>query len=180
MPEMSPAAAQASVLLGRGVYLHASAVLCKDGGVILVTGSSGSGKSTLAILMHRSGFPALADDTVAVFRNTKGRILVQPSLGDCLWNRRLSPSPLRGIVFVEKGRRFGYACIGNRYSYYRLLRDGGLWTDVYRLYNGIGEYALSRKTLRGIVEETPCYLVGYSHQDPHSLRRVMTFINNGF
>jgi energy-coupling factor transporter ATP-binding protein EcfA2 len=180
MPELSVARVQAAVLLGRGAYLHASAVLRRDGEAILVTGSSGSGKSTLAILMHRSGFPALADDTVAAFRNSRGRILVQPSLGDCLWASSREPVPLGGIVFIEKGRGFQCSCLDNVYAYYRLLRDGGLWSDVYRLYKSSSEYVQSRRHLRRIIEDTPCVLISYAHGNQRCSRLAVEFLSNGF
>lgn len=180
MPDLSPAKVQAAVLLDRGAYLHASAVLCKSGEALLITGSSGSGKSTLASLMHQSGFPAVADDTVAAFRNSSGHIVVQPSLGDCLWERRRKPLPLGGMVFVEKGRCFLTCNLDGVYAYYRLLRDGGLWTDVYRLYGDSSEYAQSRKSLRGFVEETPCVLVSYAYMDLNCSKQVVGFLRNGF
>lgn len=47
--------------------LHGGAVVC-DGRALLVLGSSGTGKSTLVFGALRSGWPALADDLVAVHR----------------------------------------------------------------------------------------------------------------
>lgn len=180
MADLSVGSVQAAVLLGRGAYLHASAVLCRSDEAIIIAGGSGSGKSTLANLMHQSGLPAVADDTVAVFLNSSDETVVQPAIGDCLWPRRFRPLPVGGIVFVEKGGHFTSCRIGSRYAYYRLLRDGGLWSDVYRLYEDRSEYVQSRGSLRRIVGETPCVLLSYSRGDPGSSRRVVEYMGNVF
>ena len=160
--------AQAGMVLGRGSYMHGAAVDLHGKGGLLITGVSGAGKSTLARLLDDRGARILADDIVLAFRDTGGRYLLQPGADDDLWSMGEGPVPLSAIVFVEKGPGFCLHPLASEYSFYRAVRDGILWSEVYRYHRSGEDSARARRDLASLLEATTTLLLRWDRSDPDS------------
>ena len=173
MSRPSIARAQAGVLLGRGAYLHGAAFMGEGDRAGFLAGVSGAGKSTLLRQLTKCGMRPIADDAAIIFRNTKGRYLLRTAADDLLHQQTGPAGILSALFFIEKGGTFHLEELKMHYAYYRMIRDGMLWSDVYRYHADHGSHARARADLFNILRRTDCWALRYNASDPLSCQHAV-------